>query len=285
MSLALSGRPLLESAPVMVTREVSASAAEVWDALTDPRILSQWLGALTAPLVEGQSTRLDFGDGDFFDLQDIVLDRPYRLQYTWRFLGIGPQDTITWNIDPGKDHCQVTVTDDEPARTEEASLQLRKGWLDFSKRLKDYLAKGRSTRYSWRRDFEGSIELEGNREHIWDLLFQNEVQYQWLPLDRGVLDVGAHFVVNDSAEPSMLRAAEVVWNPRASVSFKLTHPDWLHPTRCTLELSPRGHNTILNVSHNNWKTISSDKAYQKQQRQRFSQLWIATLQRARNLIA
>jgi len=285
MSSARSGRTHTQSGTVIVTRDLSASATEIWDALTDPHILSQWFGALAAPLVQGQSTRLEFGDGDFFDLQNVVLDRPYRLQYKWRFLGIGPQDTITWSISPGVDHCQVTVRDDEPARTQEASRELRKGWLDFSKRLKDYFAKGRPTRYSWRRDFEGSIELNGDVRRVWDLLFETKPQDQWLPLDRALLDAGARFIVNDGLEPSMFKIAEIVWNPTASVSFELTHPDWLHPTKCELQLSPHGDDTLLSVSHNNWKAISSDKAYQKQQRHRSSQFWIAALQRARNLIA
>jgi len=283
MSSARRGPTHEKPGTVIVTRELHASATEVWDALTDPQILSQWFGALTAPLLPGQSTRLDFGDGDFFDLQNIVLDRPYRLQYTWRFLGIGPQDTVTWSISPGTGDCQVTVRDDEPERTQEASRELRKGWLDFSKRLKDYFAKGRPTRYSWRRDFEGSIELDGDVKHVWDLLFGTQVQDQWLPIDRALLDTEAHFIVNDSLEPSMLKIAEIVWDP-PSVSFELAHHDWLNPTKCTLELSPRGSNTLLSVSHRNWKTISSDKAYQKQQRRRSSQFWIATLQRAQNLI-
>src|SRR5947209_3741587 len=181
-----------------MAREIKAPARQVWQALTDPPVVSQWLGTLTTPLAEGQNTRLDFGDGDFFTLQDVVLNRPDHLRYSWRFLGIGPLDTIDWYIIPKGAGCRVTVTDSELERTPEAAAQLRKGWLDFTKRLKDYFVKGRPTRYSWRHDFDGSIEIDGGAEEIWDTLFGPDVLSKWLPLDGPLLDEGCRRLITDA---------------------------------------------------------------------------------------
>ena len=113
----------LDPGTVVMAREIKAPARQVWQALTDPPVVSQWLGTLTTPLAEGQNTRLDFGDGDFFTLQDVVLNRPDHLRYSWRFLGIGPLDTIDWYIIPKGAGCRVTVTAD-PGAAVPASVTL-----------------------------------------------------------------------------------------------------------------------------------------------------------------
>ncbi len=289
MSTTLSAptlNPDIESGAVEVTRTIAASATEVWKALTDPQVAAQWFGSLLTPLCRGQSVRLDFGDGDFFILQDILLEPPHLLHYAWRFLGTGPLDTITWHVHPKDQGCEVTVRDTEPHRTREEALQLRKGWLDFTRRLKDFFARSRPTRYSWRHDFEGSIELAGELGEVWQRLFENRALAGWLPLEvAAALEAGARLVPADGLEPSALQVSEVVWNAPASVSFELSHESWRHSTRCELELSRRPHNILLNVTHNNWPAISLDKDYQKQQRKRFSEFWIQTLIGARHLIA
>jgi uncharacterized protein YndB with AHSA1/START domain len=274
------------SAPgtVVVSREIDASVAEVWQALTDPAIVSQWFGTLGDQLTTGQSTRLEFGDGDFFALQDIVLDPPDHLSYAWRFLGIGPLDTIDWHLYPADDGSLVTVTDREIGRTPEAALELRKGWLDFSKRLKDFFVKGKPTRYSWRHDFEGSIELAGGVRQLWEVLFDVATQARWLSLDGPVLADGAELVLADGSEPSLLQISNLVWNPPTEVSFHVSHQRWLASTKCKLELSPHNEGAMLSVSHNHWQSTGTNKEYQKEQRKRFSEFWIATLKQARNLV-
>lgn len=272
----------LKSGTVVVTREISASAEKIWKSLTEPSIVSQWLGTLTAPLVDGQKTRLDFGDGDFFVLQDVALKRPTHLRYSWRFLGIGPLDTINWQISPRGALCKVTVTDSEPERTPEAGAQLREGWLDFTKRLKDYFIKGRPTRYIWRHDLDASVEVFGSVNMVWDTLFGRDMQPEWLPLDEAVLDDGCRFST-DGGKPSEFRVSDVVWNPPVSVSFQLKHPVWLRPTACELKLYPRSRDVILSASQYGWVRISKDKEYQRQQRATFCSVWIEALKRARAL--
>src|ERR1051325_7005653 len=135
---------------VEITRALSASATTAWRALTDPEVVAKWFGTLTAPFRGGEDARLEFGDGDYFLLHTLRIDPPSLLQYSWRFLGIGPLDTITWRITARGDGCLVTVTDTEPDRSPEAALLLRTGWMDFTGRLEEFLSRGLPTRYPWR---------------------------------------------------------------------------------------------------------------------------------------
>jgi uncharacterized protein YndB with AHSA1/START domain len=274
-----------EAEPVQVRRDINAPAAMVYQALTEPGIMSRWFGDLRTPLGEGESARLEFGDGDFFDLENIHLDPPFHLRYDWRFLGTGPLDSVEWRITPAPNGCKVKVTDSEAERSENDAAMLRKGWLDFTKRLKDYFATGKPTRYDWRKDFEGSIELPGTLTEVWGKLFYYRAQSEWLRLSRPVLEEGARLVNNDGGMPSSLRMKNVIWSPPSSVAFELEHDDWLHTTKCKLELWPRERDVVLSVSHSNWKAISRQGEYQKQQRKRFCELWIASLKRARALFS
>jgi uncharacterized protein YndB with AHSA1/START domain len=266
-----------------VTRKIAAPASEVWRALTEPNLVEHWFATLTGDFQVGRSVNLDFGDGDFFLLTTTHLEPPHGLQYQWRFLGIGPQDTITWKIVPDNDGCIVIVRDDEPARSVEGVRQMRKGWSDFTARLKGFLQTGQPTRYTWRRELDASIELSGDKAENREALFQREKLARWLPLDGGALEDEALLIPADAEEPSALKVTDVCWNEPDGVTFNLSHSDWLAQTRCRLELSPHGSNSLLSVSHNQWPVIHKDKDYQKQQRRRFCQFWIKTLRCAARL--
>ncbi|NCS31421.1 hypothetical protein B1L04_02905 [Microcystis aeruginosa KW] len=269
---------------VIVTLATSVSAAQVWQALTETSSVAMWFGSLTAELRPGSPARLDFGDGDFFTLDDIQLNPPYGLQYTWRFLGIGPKDAITWRIIPQDAGCLVTVSDDEPERALELSQDLQEGWLDFIQRLERFLTTGQVTRYDWRREFEASLELPDRLPDIWDSLFDTQEQAHWLPLADTPLASDAHFEIDDGLDPTRWQITEVLWNPPTSVQFQLSCPDWRQFTRCYLELFPRPQTTLLRVKHLGWEGISRNEQEAKRQRQRFSELWIKTLQQARQIV-
>src|SRR5262249_26975304 len=143
-----------------VSIETTATSPHAFAALVDPARLARWFGTPSGPLVAGGSTRIAFGDGDFFDLADIQIDPPRQLRYSWRFLGLGPSNLITWTVrdSPGGDTV-VTVTDDDMPRTAQVVAEMIEGWTDFTGRLRTYLATGESTRYDWRRELDGSVEL------------------------------------------------------------------------------------------------------------------------------
>lgn len=268
---------------VVVSVEVDALAESVWRSLTEPAVVSGWFGELSEKLSEDGNARLEFGDGDFFDLTSISLAPPLSLGYDWRFQGIGPLNIITWNIQPQAKGCLVTVTDSEPGRTHEAALMLREGWLDFTKRLADFHSTGEPTRYDWRREVDVGIEIERPVEEVWRTLFAPEAQPRWLPF-KAALQSDTDAAIADEAEPRALRLLNVEWQPGQQVVFQLSSDEWDQPTRCRMELQEHLTGTLLNVSHNGWEEISDNQAVQLQQRKRFCELWIDALKRSHQLI-
>lgn len=286
MSVALNETAVGEaSAPgtVEVTREVRASAEEVWRALTEPDSVARWFGTLATELRLGVGTILNFHDGDFFLLLPLQLHPPHSLQYVWRFLGIGPLDTITWRLVPHDGGCLVTVTDAEPERGAEEAAALREGWLDFTRRLKKYLETGKPVRYAWRHEFDGSVELRSDGD-LWGALFGEGREAAWLPLSGPSLADGSQFIADDGASPRLLQIENVHWDPPRSVRFHLTHSDWARPTPCRLELTPRPWGALLSVNQSGWKALRSQRDYGRVQRKRLSAQWISALLRARLMI-
>src|SRR5262245_20558722 len=101
---------------VTVACVVPGPAERVWHALTDPALMGEWFGILTSPLAVDELSTVTLLDGDIFLAQLIAAGMPTTLRYVWAALGIGVENTITWQITPHERGCLVTVTDDEPER-------------------------------------------------------------------------------------------------------------------------------------------------------------------------
>lgn len=282
MEQALAYDAVVDDGTVVVTVEVSAPIDRVWQSLTDPDVASRWFGTLNAPLAPGASARLDFGDGDFFDLDSIKLNSPNLIQYDWRFLGIGPRDAITWRLEANDAGCLVTVTDSQPGRPREAALMLREGWLDFTNRLVGFHSTGQNTRYDWRRELDVGTEINAAAGDVWKSLFAPEVQTQWLPFD-STLQSARQVTFAGEVEPKVLQLDDVAWQPGHQVEFQLGGDKWRQPTTCRIELTARETDTLFYVSHNGWEHINQDQAEQLQQRRRFCALWIEAVTRARQI--
>jgi uncharacterized protein YndB with AHSA1/START domain len=266
---------------VSLTRTVAAPPERVFEALIDPGLARQWFGVLSAPLVEEGRARLDFEDGDFFELDSIQLHRPTRVAYGWRFLGLGPRDAIEWHIARQDGWARVTVTDTDPLRASDWNSELCEGWKDFTSRLARYLATGENARYDWRRSLDGGAELECS-ENAARRLLSEELLPEWLPPGGAPAEAGT-WEVGDGMDPPRVRVRR---GPIAEgVSFDIDHPDWLASTRATLAVKPRGSCAMLTFCHNGWENLRGGAAYQKQQRRRFAALWVDTLFRARALAA
>ncbi len=269
---------------VVVGVEVRAPADVVWRSLTEPAVVASWFGDLSRELMPGGTSRLEFGDGDFFDIEAVRICAPEALQYRWRFLGIGPQDTVTWRLEPAGDSCRVTVTDSEPGRSHEAAMMLREGWLDFTSRLVEFHATGKPTRYDWRRELDVGVDIPGACAETLPSLSTPEAQSHYLPFQTP-LRPGATAEIPDGVQPRLFRISDVQWQSRSEVEFKLSGDGWVAPTVCRIDLIPRPTGLLLNVSHNGWEQISPDPAIQLQQRRRFCEHWIAALKRARQTFA
>jgi uncharacterized protein YndB with AHSA1/START domain len=269
---------------VSLTLSLPASPAKVWSALTDPYHMNQWFGILTPGLREGCSAILDFEDGDFFELERIKLAPPRLLQYCWRFLGIGPLDTIRWEISPSDDGCLVVITDTEPYRSFAQSEELKMGWLDFSRRLEGYLISNLPTRYDWRREFEASIPVQASQSKVWDKLLAGRSLQNWLPILHAGEREQAFLLAGDGQQPEKLSVEEIWSDPPHRLSFNLGSAQWRFPTSCLIELMPRGESTLLSLHHIGWEGISRFTGEQLRQRKRFSTIWISRLKQGRALV-
>lgn len=216
----------ISSGKVRATVLVPAAGERVWEAITRRELVSMWFGDLSADIVAGQSIRLDFGDGDFFVIEGARAAVPNRLEYSWRFLGTGPQDRIAWDIEDRGHKCFVMVTDHEPARTRKACVELAEGWTDFLKRLERHLRTGDLTRYDWRRDFDGNIVLPVPASDAMRVLSDHRGRSIWSPFEKAL-----------GKEPVHISALK--WKGLRCVEFQLLAAGWKHTTACRLEIVSR----------------------------------------------
>lgn len=275
-------RPLAErEGTVEVGVRLRATPDTVWAALTDPLTFGQWFGDLTSPLQPGRPTSIEFGDGDLFAVENVQLDPPHRLAYDWRFHGIGPLDSIVWQLVPRADGCRLLVTDREPARTREAVLRMRTGWLDFLGRLQHFLATGQRARYAWSQEIEASVECNVNVVTAWQRLVQPPRLPGWL----SALDGPAPGRDPTARRPDAWTCETVAWATWApfQLNLRFAEPGWLAPTRCRLMAEEQHSGTLLTLYHAGWEAVSTDLHAAREHRRRYCARWIAALQDARRV--
>lgn len=258
---------------------VPVPVEDVWHAIADPPQVRRWLGTLWGELVPGRAVRLDFGDGDFFALRVLRAEPPSLLEYTWRFLGIAPENTITWSLGRTDDPFATVVhlRDWERERTREASLALSTGWADFLARLTRHLATGEWSRYAWREEVDATIELPVDGVHARTLL-EETAHCHWLPVGAGGAVPGAVFAVEDD-DP-----LDVVRNTRLdddSLELRLARRGWEADTRCVVALTARRSDVLLAVHHDGFRDTPLDPSAQRLLRTRIARTWIGSLKRAR----
>jgi uncharacterized protein YndB with AHSA1/START domain len=270
---------------VVVSAALSIPSADAWRALTDPEVVQRWFGKLSGPLTEGGSSRLDFEDGDFFDIFDVDLQPVERIHYRWSFLGTSSPDSITWRIFPEDIGCVVAVIDFDSERNQKWIAMLKAGWLDFVQRLVDHTRTGQTTRYDWRRDFDGTVDLPGTSQEMWARLFDNSGISAWAPFLSDGVSENAECRPNDGLEPAVARVTRVTWEPPKALHFDITHPQWAIPTSVDISLSQLPRGVMLSVSHTGWELLQCNPAYSRQQRKRFADLWVSALSQARKAFA
>jgi uncharacterized protein YndB with AHSA1/START domain len=274
--------PEVEALPagtVRVSVTLAITPREAFVALTDRAAVAQWFGDLSASLVPGGPYRLDFGDGDFFEIAAVEADPPHALSYRWRFLGTGPSNEISWTIEPHGSGCRVAVKDREVNRDRKAVIELGEGWRDFLQRLQDHSVAGANTRYGWRREFDGSIELPIDAGAATALLLDPVGQRSWMPLMADAIRAGATATSRDGAHPDRF-VIDSVSPAKSGLRFNLGCPEWLSPTECRIEIQERPSGALLVVAHKGWESIGAEDAEQSRQRQRFGRLWTDALHKA-----
>jgi uncharacterized protein YndB with AHSA1/START domain len=269
---------------VRVSVLVPATVAEIWVALTERDVVGRWFGDLSETLRPGGTHRLDFGDGDFFAITDVTLDPPHRAAYRWRFLGTSPSDAISWSVERERAGCRVTVTDTEPSRTAAGCDEMVEGWTDFLQRLQDHCITGQNTRYAWRSEFGGSIELPLAPGRAWERLFPAESQGLWMPWSGAAIASGAAVTMRDQQQPARLTIRTVEKTGASVLRFTLTCPQWRAATECRFDIQPWPSGALLVVTHTGWPDIDARDSEQAAQRARFGTLWTNGLRAARDLL-
>ncbi|MGB9369708.1 MAG: SRPBCC domain-containing protein [Xanthobacteraceae bacterium] len=275
---------VLGGGAVRVSVLVPGTPADAWRALTERDSVARWFGDLSETLRPGGTHRLDFGDGDFFAISKVRLGPPHSIAYDWRFLGTSPTDAIAWSIAAEDGACRVTVTDTEPSRTPSGCDEMIEGWTDFLQRLQGHRVTGRNTRYAWRKEFSGSIELALEPAAAFAQLLSSEGQGRWLPWTGGAIASGATLLMTDGGAPERLHVSGVQ-KESASLHFKLSAPRWRVATDCRIALQPWPSGALLVVTHDGWPAIDPLPTEQAVQRTRFGTLWTKALHDAKALVA
>jgi uncharacterized protein YndB with AHSA1/START domain len=265
---------------VQVSASIPAPQDTVYAAVTQRDEVRKWFGDLSSDLKPGGTLRLNFGDADFFEITDVALNPPGTLQYRWRFLGTGPSNAIEWIIVPECGGVRVTVTDREPNRSAATVEELIEGWTDFLRRLQVYGATGQNTRYTWRRQFDGSIELPVGSEGAALELLADGGQDRWLPWT-GKIAPGATVSMTDDRAPKLFQIRKVDRPAPLALTFEFGATQWQSFTKCKIQVQPWPQGSLLVVSQSGWEQISDNDAERGAQRQRFAELWIAALRRAK----
>lgn len=262
-----------EISPGTVRAEVPVPGrlGQVWEAITRRDPVSMWFGDLSSDIVPGQDNRLDFGDGDFFTIENVFVNPQAKIEYSWSFLGTGPRNGITWQVVDQGEQCLVIVTDSEPARSEATCLELAEGWTDFLERLERHQRTGEFARYDWRRDFDGCIELPVSPADAARALAPNPGRFLWPPIEAAL-----------RGEPITLEALQ---SNTAILEFQLQDQSWKQPTTCRMEIVARPNDaSAIVIRHNGWADISDAPRFCMLERRRFSEKWIAALKEARELV-
>lgn len=270
---------------VRVSVTVPATPDRVWAALTQQNEVRRWFGELSETIRPGGEYRLDFGDGDFFEIRDVAMSPPTRLSYDWSFLGTGPRNAISWTLDSSAGHCRVTINDAESGRMPASVAEMIEGWTDFLNRLRRYCTTGENARYGWRKEFDAAIELPVAPAEAFACLLSDVGQSGWMPWYKGVIRVGAVLEMSDRLHPERLTVGAVTITAPQLLQFTLGCTEWSAGTECAIRIQPRQQGSLLVVSHRGWQNICLQDDEQAAQRSRFGTLWIQALRKARDLIS
>ncbi|MDH2429618.1 SRPBCC domain-containing protein [Sphaerisporangium sp. TRM90804] len=254
----------------VVKVRVDRPVAAAWAALTEAAGLGKWFGAADSPLEEGTATRVDFGDGDFFAVRTDLVRAPHLVEFRWRFLGFGPECSIRWRLRETPWGCEITVTDHEPRRDDDGVREMTEGWTDFLGRLGAYLTTGEQSRYVWRGDVDGSLDLPpGPRSPL-----APDLVHQWLPIATDGFRPRWFFVVDDEG-PRRFEIADWRDDGERELDFKVLLPGALRPTECSVRLRPVGDVLRLSFRHGGWRSLGLPDERARGLRARFASAWVA----------
>ncbi|MFJ7420977.1 SRPBCC domain-containing protein [Streptomyces uncialis] len=263
---------------VRVILRLAHEPATVWPMLTEAPCLARWFGDLAGPLRIGADNRLEFGDGDFFTLRPTSIVPGRSLAFDWRFLGVGNRQSVLWTLGPaegpGVTGSVLTVEDHDDTRGQAEASQLREGWTDFLTRLGTCLDSGRDTRYQWRDDIDGSVDLPAGPYRP----LRHPAVFDWLPIAFDGFRPAWFFTVDDEGPR---RFAVNDWRLRSDeqLAFTVEIPGARIRPACHVALVPVGKDTVrLSFVHRGWARLGLTPRRSQELRGRFAAVWVASLE-------
>ena len=111
--------------------------------------------------------------------------RPDRLQYLWRWLGIGQATSVSWSLAPAAGNTCVTVVEEAVNPPWDWQTWNGGGWPGILDQLAAYLRTGMEWRWPWRRMGPyAQVELGVPFYEAWDRLLSPSGLRFWLQLAR-----------------------------------------------------------------------------------------------------
>src|SRR5438045_2440292 len=90
---------------------------------------TSWCGILTSSLRGGEDTRLDFQDGEYLTLENVLVESHNLVKFDYRLMGIGAATTITWRGAAGDTH-SIRHGDGVAPEPFTCVEDDRQGWVD-----------------------------------------------------------------------------------------------------------------------------------------------------------
>lgn len=262
---------------VIVGVVVPAPVPAAWRALTLPERVRRWFGDLDVPMTPGAAVRVDFGDGDFFRVRVDDVRTEEMVSFRWRFLGVGPESQIRWELAsgaPGTGSTTVTVSDTCPGRPPPEAAELDAGWRDFLGRLGTYLASGESARYAWRQVIDGGVDLPAS---AWLPLTRPAVA-EWLPITPDG-DRPRRFLIADTEGPRGFAIDDWDLVPGRSLRFSVAIPE-AGTTHAEVSAASADGTVRLTVRHAGWDRLTISDVRARALRRHFAAAWTAALETA-----
>lgn len=274
---------------LVTIHELPAPPARVWQALTEPDSLRNWLAVCRGSLLDPErDCMLDFEDGEFFLCRTQVAQPGAKLHYLWRWLGIGQATSVTWELAPVVQGTRVTVTEEALNPPWDWQTWNGGGWPGILEQLAAYLRTGTEWRWPWRRMGPyAQIELPVSMYEAWDLLFSPSALKYWLIVMNGSLESDAvlSILMGDASGMVEMGVQEVVQpgqHPPSflpHVSFSLRRQVWQSEIPGRIWLEPAGWGrSLLQVFHMNWEGLPA--ALQLSERRILTSYWRGAAVRA-----
>ena len=129
-----------ETRTVVVEREIPYAPEKIWRALTEPRLIEEWLMKNDFELVADHKFNLR-GDWGSVDCQVLRIQPMRTLSYSWEAHGL--ESIVTWTLTPTGTGTTLRMEQSGfRSDQEQAYRGAKMGWGNFLAKLEQVLARG-----------------------------------------------------------------------------------------------------------------------------------------------